>query len=255
MIVPNWVHEDLDPVTWRAIGRFFLPAQYIAAAQPGEHGLFVLHDAGNHPRVADTVRGVRTDLGVHHVDNPRALAAELYARGEWDRVHVIDKHHLAHVSAEAQSTPRRELSVDAYYHLVYQLLWNGSDGYVCEPPPAGNWHGLTCSASAGFLRRAPTPSTVALCVPGSIGLVLRLEHGRIVRATTFESLPPLPEPSVTPEFLETLWQHLAAPYAVLVCTPAVWEAALAAPNLLEWLRTAEALWRLADDNDAYTDRV
>ncbi len=253
MIHPDWVLEDLDPVTWRSIGPLFMPAQYIAAAQPGEHGLFVLHDSGARPRVADTIRGVRSDLHIDRVDDARGLAADLYARGEWDRVHVIDKQHLAHVARTAQSSPRRELSVDAYYHLVYQLVWDGSDGYVCVPPSAGDWHGMTYSALAEFLSGAPSPSALALCVLGSAGVVLRVGGGRVVRVTTFEGLPSLAEPSLTPEFLDNLWltlaAHVAPPYAALVCTRAVWEACLAAPNLLESLRGAVinggARWRLA----------
>jgi hypothetical protein len=37
---------DLDPLTWRHIGHFFDPGQYIRMARPGEHGLFILHDQG-----------------------------------------------------------------------------------------------------------------------------------------------------------------------------------------------------------------
>ena len=56
MIDPHWVLEDLDPRTWLAIGKFFMPDRYIAAAQPGERGLFVLHDGGRPTRVFDTRR-------------------------------------------------------------------------------------------------------------------------------------------------------------------------------------------------------
>ena len=244
MIDPSWILEDLDPITWRNIGPLFMPAQYIAAAQPGERGLFVLHDSGKRPRVVDTTRGLRSDLDVNEVDDARALAASLYARGEWDRVHVIDKRHLAHVAAEAQSTPRRDLSTDAYYYLVYGLLWDGSNGYVSEPPPPGHWHGLTYSGVAGFLARAPSPAAIAVCVLGFAGVALRIEHGRIVRVTTFEGLPPLPEASLEPSFLAALWSALetgvAPPYAALVCTRAVWDACLSAADLLETLRTASA---------------
>src|SRR5947207_12021021 len=230
-----------------------MPGQYIAAAQPGERGLFVLHDAGARPRVADTTCGLRSDLGILEVADPRVLAKNLYARGEWDRVHVIDRRHLEHVAAEAQSTPRRELSIDAYYHLVYRLLWDGSDGYVAEPPPAGRWHGVTYSALAGFLARAPSPAALGLCVVDSTGLALRVERGRVVRVTTFEGLPPLPRPSVDAGFLDALWLALdarvAPPYAALVCSRAVWDACLSAADLLDCLRGAvargDAVWRLA----------
>jgi len=257
MIDPNWTLEDLDPLTWRTIGHLFMPAQYVAAAQPGEHGLFVLHDSGERPRVADSVRGVRSDLAIDRVDDARSLAAALFARREWDRVHVVDKRHLARVAAEAQSTPRRDLSSDAYYHLVYRLLWDGSDGYVCVPPPPGHWHGLTYSTIARFLARAPSPSAIAVCVLESAGVVLRIEHGHVVHVTTLEGLPPLPQPSLAPEFLgalcSALQARIAAPYAVLVCTRAVWDAALAAPTLLDVVRAAvasgDAVLRVAERVD------
>lgn len=248
MIDPDWLLEDLDPVTWRNIGRYFMPTQYIAAAQPGEHGLFILHDGGTHPKVVDTQRGVRQDLGIQRVDDARAVAAELYARGEWQRVHVIDKRHLAHVAAEAQATPRREYSVDAYYRLVYQLVWDDSDGYVAVPPHPGNWHGLTYTDVADFMAQAPSPSTVCVCVPEYIHLVLSIESGRIRRVTTFEAFPDLPPPRVNNAFLEALWSHLPQPYAILVCTRAVFERWLYSAEKTKILQKAcdrgEAFWRV-----------
>src|SRR5207248_6909051 len=121
------------PHTWRAIGRYFMPSQYIMAAQPGERGLFIVHDGGTRPRAVDSQVGVRTDLPLAGLRDPRQLAKDLYADGEWDRVHIIDRRHLEHVAREAQSSPRRELTLDEYYHLVYQLIWDGSAGYVAEP--------------------------------------------------------------------------------------------------------------------------
>jgi hypothetical protein len=248
MIDPNWTLEDVDPVTWRNIGHLFVPAQYIAAAQPDEHGLFVLHDAGKRPKIVDTTRGVREDLGIEDVEDARALAAELYARGEWQRVHVIDKRHLACVAAEAQATPRRDLSIDAYYQLVYQLVWNGSDGYVAVPPHAGSWHGFTYAALREFVARAASPSTMCLCVPEHIHLVLTLENGRIHRVTTFEGLLQLPRPRVNAEFFDTLWAELAQPYAVLLCTRPVfdeWLYSVEKGRVLEAARACgEAFWRV-----------
>src|SRR5690348_10361891 len=81
MIDPQWSVIDLDPYTWRAIGPFFDPGQYVRAAQPDEHGLFVLHEGGHILRVVDTARGVRHDLTGGSADDPHALAAHLYAQG------------------------------------------------------------------------------------------------------------------------------------------------------------------------------
>ena len=103
MIDPQWDVSDLDPVTWRNIGRYLPPGQYIRAGKPGEHALFVLHDAGRVLNVVDTNSGRRADLALDEVANPAKLADELHQRGEWDRVHVIDKNHLAAVSHELQS--------------------------------------------------------------------------------------------------------------------------------------------------------
>jgi hypothetical protein len=253
VIDPNWVLEDLDPVTWRAIGPLFMPAQYVAAAQPGEHGLFVLHDDGLRPRVVDTAGGKRDDLGITQVEDARSLAAELYARGEWDRVHVIDRRHLAHVSAEAQATPRRELTLDAYYHLVYRLIWDGSAGYVCQPPHPGHWGGLTYADIGDFVGGAGSGSraSIGLCVLDGIGLALGVESGRIRRVTTLEGLPSLPPPSLEPSFLDAFWAALestiAPPFAALVCTRSVFDAFIRASDKRAILQGAaqhgEACWR------------
>ena len=248
MIDPNWALEDLEPVTWRNIGHLFMPPQYIAAAQPGEHGLFVLHDGGKRPKIVDTQRGVRRDLGINHVRDGRALALELYARGEWQRVHVIDKRHLAHVATEAQSTPRRDVSIDAYYHLVYQLVWDGSDGYVAIPPHPGNWHGFGYATVRHFLARAASPSSVCLCVPHYVHLVLLVENGRITRVTTFEAFPHLPPPRVDAPFIDALWSELVSPHAVLVCSRPVFEQWLYATEKTRVLEEArgrgDAFWRV-----------
>ena len=154
MIDPHWSVIDLDPRTWRAIGGFFDPGQYIRAAQPGEHGLFVLHDGGRVMRVVDTVRGLRRDLALSRVDDPHELAGLLYSQGEWEKVHIIDKRHLASVANQAQENPRRDLTLDQYYHLVYSLVWDGSDGYVCVPARSGAWQGWTYQMQA-FVASCP----------------------------------------------------------------------------------------------------
>ena len=239
MIDPRWVLQDLDPRTWRAIGRFFMPGQYIAAAQPGQRGLFILHDGGRRPRVLDTTSGPRGDLGIVSIDDPRGLAQALHARGEWDRVHVIDKRHLAHVGRTAQASPRRELTLDAYYNLVYNLVWDGSDGYVALPPHPGNWHGWTFGGVRAFVAGLRSPSALGLCVIDDatieIGLIVQVNAGRITRITTLEGLPALSRSgSITKHYLDELWSvmsaEIAPPAAVLVCTPDAFEAWLAAPD-------------------------
>lgn len=246
MIDPNWVLEDLDPRTWRNIGRFFMPSQYIAAAQPGEHALFVLHEGGARPRVVDDQTGPRTDIKIERVDDPRALALELHERAEWDRVHVIDRRHLRHVAREAQASPRRELTMDAYYHLVYELIWDGSDGYVTVPERPRPRFGWTYTDLRRMAAALPSPCTVGLCVLDGadvlIGLVLRFDNGRVTRVTTLEGLPPL-APVLSREFFEAfrlaMADAVAPPAAALVCTPDVFEA---------WLNAepAEKLYVLHD---------
>src|SRR5581483_866697 len=102
VIDPHWQVIDLDPVTWRNLGHFFEPWQYIAAAQPGERGLFVLHDHGRLLRVVDTESESPPEGIPARIADPRALARELYGRGEWQRVHVIDRRHLAWVAQQVQ---------------------------------------------------------------------------------------------------------------------------------------------------------
>jgi hypothetical protein len=237
MIDPEWVLEDLDPRTWRAIGHLFTPAQYVAASRPGEHGLFVLHEAGRLRRIVDTRVGVRRDLDLAEVTNPKELAHSLFARGEWDRVHVVDRRHLEHVAA-ASACAQPRLSVDAHYRRVYQLLWDGSDGYVCEPPRRADWNGWTYSSLQQFLAQVASPAALGLVVLEQaelhIGLALEVRDARVCRVTTLEGLPPLPAPAVSEPFLDAFWsalhQTLAPPAAALVCTRAAFES---------WLYTSE----------------
>ncbi|MBO0789468.1 MAG: hypothetical protein J2P36_00755, partial [Ktedonobacteraceae bacterium] len=114
MIDPHWSVIDLDPYTWRSLGRFFDPGQYIRSAQPGEHALFILHDQGRPLRVVDTEQGVLTHLNIQSIDDPQTLARSLYAQGTWQRVHVINKSHLANVARLAQTSPAAS-HLDTYY--------------------------------------------------------------------------------------------------------------------------------------------
>jgi len=256
MIDPHWSVTDLDPLTWRQLGRFFDPAQYIRAAQPGERGLFVLHDQGRVLRVVDSSSGVRSDLALEHIANPQQWAHQLYERGEWERIHIIDKAHLAWVARTAQATPRQELTLDAYYHLVYRLLWDQPHGYVCVPAHPGHWHGWTYQQARDFLATLPSPGCLALGVFADqrllIGLILVSEQGQIRKLTTFEALPAsCLAAGLSEETLHVLWQQLAAaiapPAGLLLCTHKVFEAWIQQEEKIQVLITAreqaQAYWR------------
>jgi hypothetical protein len=261
MIDPNWSLVDLDPRTWRNLGRFIDPGQYFRAAQPGERGLFVLHDGARVLRVVDTQVGVRRDLALSLAAGAPALARQLHARGEWQRVHVIDQRHLASVARLAQATPQREFTLDQYYRLVSNLLWDNSEGYVSVPPPPGHWNGWTYAGIKAFVDRLPDPATVALGVldggSTAIGLILDLRGGLIRTVTTFETFG-LPAPSfeLSQAGFGQLWQRLEdraalgapAPAAVLLCSQGAFDAWIANHDKLGALERAaergEAFWRL-----------
>lgn len=257
MIDPFWSVVDLDPTTWRNLGKFFDPSQYIRAAEPGEHGLFVLHQGGQVLRVVDSWRGLRPDLAGLDCSRPRAVAQRLFATGEWMRVHLIDKGHLANVARQAQESPRRDLTLDQYYHLVYRLLWNDSDGYVCVPPKPSSWHGWTYTGLQQFVSRLPPAATLALGVfdetQVSIGLVLEFRDGLIRHVTTFEALDlPAQAMQPSPELLDQLWSQLNTQFApaagVLLCTQAAFADWLAAEDKAAFLAQAAQegalFWRL-----------
>lgn len=249
MIDPQWQVIDLDPVTWRNLGPFFEPKRYIAAAQPGEHGLFVLHDHGRVLKVVDTqTSGLPAGIPAQ-IGDPGALARELYARGEWQRVHIIDRRHLAWAARQAQAAPRRDLALDEYYHLVYTLIWGSREGYVCEPPHPGHLSGWSYADIRGFMAGLPSPATLALGVYAgdalSIGLILVCEEGMIRRVTTFEGLDwSVSHPGPTEQALEALCAALDAQFApaagVLLCTDAVFSGWLAASDKLAYLTEARA---------------
>jgi hypothetical protein len=234
MIDPQWQVVDLDPATWRQIGRFLDPGQYIRAAQPGEHGLFVLHERGVVLRVVDSETGVRDDLALGRIEDPRECARHLYARGEWQRVHVIDKVHLALVARAVQYGPQRERTLDQYYHRVYQLLWDDPLGYVCLPAHPGHWHGWTYHYLKDLVNSLPfSPASLALGVFAEkqwlIGLILVCESGRIRKVTTFEALDMQNTTAgLSKETLAVLWQGLAEtiapPAGLLLCSQEVFEA-------------------------------
>ncbi len=164
MIDPHWQLVDLDPYTWRNIGRFIDPGLYIRAGSPDEHGLYLIHDGGNVLSVVETSGRARRDLGVEHIETPHELAKTLYGTGEWDRVHIVDRQHLNDVSTQAQQLENRELELDAYYRKVFRLIWGTSDGYVALPPHPGNWHGWTYQQVTGFIDQLVAPASVALGV-------------------------------------------------------------------------------------------
>lgn len=233
MIDPHWQVVDLDPGTWRELGRFFDPGQYLRAAQPGERGLFVLHERGRVLRVVDSETGARHDLTIDTIEDPRECAQLLYARGEWQRVHVIDKAHLAHVAQAAQYGPQRERTLDQYYHRVYQLLWGDPLGYVCLPAHAEHWHGWTYRQLDEVISHLPfSPASLALGVFAQdrwlIGLILVCENSRIRKVTTFEALDLAgAEAGLSRETLALLWQRLAEkiapPAGLLLCSQQVFE--------------------------------
>jgi hypothetical protein len=257
MIDPNWSVVDLDPWTWRNIGRFIDMPQYVRAAQPGEHGLFVLHDKGRVLKVVDTAGG-RSDVKIDRVADARLLAKELYARGQWDRVHVIDKQHLMQVGHLSGAAANRALPLDGYYQLVYDLIWDGGAGYVAEPPKPQHWNHWTLSQIREWVGRLPHSASVALGVFDgvrlNIGLVLEFKDGHIVRVTTFEApaLQPI-VPQFSADFLDRLWQQLgniAPPAAVLLCPQAIFDEWVTAPDKVSFVREAalngNALVRLVD---------
>lgn len=256
MIDPHWQVVDLDPVTWRHLGRFLEPRHYIAAAQTDERGLFVLHEGGRVLKVVDTTShdapvGIPAQIGDLH-----ALAEELYQRNVWQRIHIIDRRHLAWVAQQAQATSRRDYTLDAYYHLVYTLIWDQDDGYVCVPPHPGSFHGWTYAGIRQFVAGAPSPSTFALGVYEgealSLGLILVNEGGRIMKVTTFEALEwDAPNPGPTAQTLTALSgaleRQFAPPAAVLLCTHETFEGWIAASDKLTYLAAARAnntaIWR------------
>jgi hypothetical protein len=260
MIDPHWDVVDLDPITWRNLGRFIDVTQYVRAAQPGEHGLFIVHDQGRVLKIFDTEHGVRSGVKIDRVVNARALAKELHGRGQWDRVHVINQQHLARVGYLAGASANRSLHLDGYYQLVYDLIWDGSDGYVSEPPKPGHWNHWTMSRLEQFVSRLPESASIALGVfegaQLNIGLVLEFKQGNIVRVTTFEApaLQPI-EPQLSADFLDQLWQQLeniAPPAAVLLCAQEVFDEWIAAEDklipLVQAAQNGTARLRLIDQS-------
>lgn len=245
MIDPNWQLVDLDPVTWRQIGRFFDPGQYLRAAQSGEHGLFVLHERGNVLRVVDSKTGVRRDISFEKIGDPRACAQRLYEQGEWQRVHVIDKVHLALIAQSVQATPQRALTLDQYYHAVYQLLWGDPIGYVSVPAHPGHWHGWTYEYVKNIVSTLSfSPATLVLGVFTDdkllIGLILLCEDGQIRKVTTFETLHPgsfatgVSEATLT-TLRQEIAQNIVAPVGMLLCTQEVFE---------QWIQQEEKMQAL-----------
>lgn len=260
MIDPQWDVVDCDPVTWRNLGRFIEVGQYVRAAQPGEHGLFIVHDQGRVLKIFDTDRRARASVKIKQVVDARALAKELRAHGQWDRVHIINQQHLARVGRLAGASANRSLHLDGYYQLVYDLIWDGGDGYVCEPPKPAHWNHWTMSRLEQFVSRLPQSASIALGVfEGerlNIGLVLEFQRGSIVRVTTFEApaLQPL-EPRLSADFLDQLWaqlSHIAPPAAVLLCTQAVFDGWITAEDklvpLAQAVQNGTAWLRLIDQS-------
>lgn len=247
MIDPFWQLVDLDPKTWRNIGRFINPGQYIRAGDPNEHALYILHDEGRFLNAVDTKTGPRRDLAIERVVDPTGVAERLRSRGEWDRVHVIDRRHLAAVSTNAQATPHRELTLDAYYRMVYGMFWDRDEGYVASPPHPGHWKGWTYAGIKAWVDALPQPASIALGVlDGSeltIGLIAEISDGLIRRVTTFEALPvDARAASLSAASLDQLWNALRAgffpPAAALLCSAEIFDAWIEEPNKAATIQNA-----------------
>jgi hypothetical protein len=249
MIDPEWQLVDLDPRTWRVIGEFFDPGQYIRAGTPDEHALFVLHDDGQLLSAVDTRAGRRGDLDIQQVTEPAEVARRLYGRGEWDRVHVINRTHLEMVAARAQDASGRQMHLDAYYRRVYHLIWGDDEGYVALPPRGRDWNGWTYDAIEEFIGQLQEPSSLALGVVDggdlAIGLVGEVSEGMIRKVTTFEALPgSLGAITVSVASLSTVWAALEErfhpPAAAMLCTRAVFDAWINLPQKVQVIREAIA---------------
>jgi hypothetical protein len=234
VIDSHWQLVDLDPYTWRNIGRFIDPSLYIRAGSHDENGLYIIHDHGPVLSIVETSGRSRMDLGIQRIDAPRSVASDLYETGEWDRVHIVDRSHLNDVSTQAQQLENRDLELDAYYRNVFRLIWGTDDGYVAIPPHPGHWHGWTYERVSSFVGQLIEPASLALGVisdDGSnleIGLIGEVKNGSFHKVTTFESLPyPREDAAVSDEFMDRLWGHLSKgawpPAAVLLCRNSVFE--------------------------------
>jgi len=256
MIDPDWTVIDLDPRTWRNIGHFFEVPQYVRTSQPGENALFVLHDNGRPLNVYDSRRGLRPELIAGPIDDPQLLAHELFETGQWDRVHVINKQHLIEVARQAQTIEDRALTLDAYYHRVFQLVWQNPQGYVSLPPHPGHWHAWTYTQIKDFITRLSKPASLALGVleggEVAIGLILLVSEGLIRRVTTFEALTLTMPLTVSTASFEHLWLSLrhqfAPPAAALLCTRSAFDQWITAGDKAAVIRNAalkgEAFWRM-----------
>jgi hypothetical protein len=168
----------------------------------------------------------------------------------------VNKQHLANVTRAAQQIENRQLTLDAYYHLVFTQLWSEPDGYVCQPPRPSTWNGWTYANVQAFVRRLPDPASVALGVWENdsiyIGLILETRGGLIRTVTTFEALD-LPQPlPLADASLDTVTQAVNARFAplaaALLCDRSAFEGWLTAVDKSVFLRTAakqrKAFWRL-----------
>ncbi len=232
MIDPHWILEDLDPYTWRAIGKFFPPGQYIQAGTPDERGLFVVHDKGKVLSVIDSRTKETVPFAQAVVDAPTELAQSLLAGGGWDRVHVIDRSHLQSVAHRAQQIENRSLHLDEYYRMVYEMVWDGSEGYVALPPHPGHWNHWTYAGIRAFADQFEELCSIGLGVVRDnevvIGLISEIGNGTIRRVTTFESLDiDRFDGAVNQEFFVRIWNGMssrfASPAAVLLCTDLVFD--------------------------------
>lgn len=246
MIDPNWTVVDLDPRTWRNLGRFFDPGQYLQAAGPNEHALYVLHDNGRPLNVFDSQTGPRPELVTGPIENPQLLAHDLFESGDWDRVQVINKQHLAGLARRAQTVENRALNLDEYYHKVFELLWKEPQGFVSLPPHPGHWNHWTYGGIKALVGHLPDPTSVALAVIDEgeleIGLVLELKGGLIRTVTTFEALNFDVPITVSPEGLNQIRAAVEAKFApvgaALVCDQATFESWIAASDKLASLQEA-----------------
>jgi hypothetical protein len=236
MIHRNVEIVDLDPLTWRNLGKV-LRIDELSAIHSVEHRtLSILHQAGTVLKVA-LPQGVNVQLD-STINDPQQFARQLYenAAHQVDCVQIFEKSSLARFSDAVQRLDWQKLTSGDFYLRAYELAQADTAGIVYYPSDqAPRWNVMFKHAQR-LLSTVPDGQTLVLGIYDNgqpyFTLIVKVEQQQITLCTTFEYLQPFGiDPAVVPStaddvlpIVRLVEQHIGKVAHSLFCDRMAFEA-------------------------------
>lgn len=181
---------DLDPQAWRHLGEIFSIAEWAEWRRKTPGVLTILHDEGQVLR-ADLPPGVRSDIIPKEIDDPAALAKEIFdSTPGLTRVQIFEKSRLRAFSDAVQRMDWTSQTSADFYLQAWQIAEQDQHG-LCYYP-SGLPRQRVLEKARQLIQSTPDGEYLVLGVydvgKPYFSLIVRVDAGQITRVTTFEAL-------------------------------------------------------------------